>query len=103
MKTIKEFTEQSNIPTKLIRAVVRQIGGWEEFKGRAEDVTNHGASGGFAGFTYYSDTVPFAVRHKKDILSMAENMADDLGEDTFTMIGGFNCLKITASEAAEAI
>jgi hypothetical protein len=103
MKTIKEFAEKSHIDASLIRAVVSQIGGWQEFKDHADDVTNHGASGGFSGFTYYTDTVSFTKRHKAAIMKMAESMADDLGESLYAMIGGFNCLKISEGEAAEAI
>jgi hypothetical protein len=50
--TLQKLIESTNIPESLIRATVRQSGGWAEFKEHAEDVTNHGASGGFlAGFT----------------------------------------------------
>ena len=38
--------------TELIKAVIRQLGGKEAL----EDVYNHGADGGFSGFTYYSET-----------------------------------------------
>ena len=34
---------------------------------------------------------------------MAQQMASDLGEPLYKMIAGFNCLKITEGEAAEAI
>ena len=101
--TIKEFCSKSHISEQLIRAVVRQAGGWESFTGMADDVTNHGASGGFSGFIYYSDTCKFATGHKAIILEMAKQMADDLGEPLYKMIGGFNCLKISEGEAAEAI
>lgn len=57
------------------------------------DVCNHGADSGFPGFTYYKDTEAFFAKHKADILSMAQAMAEDIGEDMLTMIGGFACLK----------
>lgn len=69
----------------------------------ADDVTNHGASGGFSGWIYYSETEKFTKAHKAAILEMAKQMADDLGEPLYKMIGGFNCLKISEGEAAEAI
>ncbi len=40
---LKDFVRKSHIEPTLIRAVVRQIGGFEEFKERAPDVVNHGA------------------------------------------------------------
>jgi len=104
MKTIQSFIAKSNLPESLIRGVVKQVGGWTSFKEMASDVANHGASGGFSGFCYYSDTVPFAKRHKAVILDYAKQMADDLGESgAMSLIGGFNCLKISADEVAEAL
>lgn len=87
----------------LASAVIRQCGGWESFKEMAQDVANHGADGGFHGFIYYTETVKFAKAHKADILDYARQMADDCGLSLYGMIGGFNCLKISEGEAAEAI
>ena len=101
--TLSKFINESHIPAKLIRAVVRQSGGWDSFKEMAEDITNHGVGGGFHGWIYHSDTVPFAKRNKAAIMEMAKSMADDLGETLYRMIGGFNCLKMGEGEVAEAI
>ena len=82
--------------TKLIMAVVRQLGYDrvdEEVKDYLKDVTNHGASGGFCGFTYYSGTITFFRKNKKLIVELAEDMAEELGEDILSMINSFNCLK----------
>jgi len=90
----------------LIRSVVRQIGGWDEFKERAPDVAAYGADGGFSGFIYYADTVPFAKRNKAIILEYAESMAGDIGADggALGLIAGFNCLSdLTALDVASAI
>lgn len=103
MKTMSEFIARSHLPESLIRAVIRQAGGWQSFKEMAPDVTEHGADGGFSGFIYYTDTVKFAQRNKGPILDACRQLADDLGEPVYKMIGGFNCLKITEGEAAEAI
>ena len=101
--TIAQFCKASHLPESLIRATIRQAGGWDSFREMAPDVTNHGADCGFHGFTYYRDTEPFAKRNKEAILEACQNMADDMGESLYDMIGGFNCLKISGSEAAEAI
>lgn len=74
---------------KLVKAVIKQLGGRESL----EDVTNHGASGGFCGFVYYSDTIEFFRKNKKEIIELAEDMANDFGEDVTNMIKNFNCLK----------
>lgn len=103
-QTMKTFISQSNLPESLIRGVIRQVGGWDSFRELASDVTNHGASGGFIGFYYYSDTVSFAKRHKAVILDYAKQMADDLGEaGAMSLIASFNCLKMNADEVAEAL
>jgi len=97
MKTIKEFDAASSIDTSLIRAVIRQAGGWDSFKGMAEDITNHGAAGGFHGFIYYVDTVKFYKRNRDAIMDYARDMASDLGMNVLDMIGGFNCLRDSAT------
>lgn len=42
--TLKAFIEASHINATLIRAVVRQAGGWESFVEDAENICNHGAA-----------------------------------------------------------
>ena len=91
---VSKFCESSHLPAALIRATIRQCGGFDSFKEMAEDVTNHGADSGFSGFTYYADTVKFAERNKSAILQACRDMASDLGESgAYSMIAGFNCLK----------
>lgn len=105
MPTLKKFIAESHIDAKLVRAVVRQIGGWESFTNYAPDVARHGADGGFSGFIYYCDTVPFAKKNRKEIVELAKNIADDFGEGVFKMIAGFRCLSgdYSEGEIAEAI
>ena len=101
-----KFIESSNIPASLIRAVSRQMGSWEYFTDSAEDICNHGASGGVGGFIYYNETVKFYRRNRKANLQLAEQMADDLGEDLLSMVASFNCLKcykLTNNEVAQAL
>lgn len=87
MKTIKQAAERSGISEKLIRAVVRQTG-----KENLEDIARHGVDGGFAGFTYYSDTIKFFKRQRKEICFLVHNMAEQIGEMPVQMVAGFNCL-----------
>ena len=106
MKTVKEFCEKTHLPAGLVRAVIRQSGGWDSFRESAPDVANHGAAGGFSGFIYYADTVPFAKRNKANILEYAESMASEIGADggALGLIAGFNCLSdITALDVASAL
>ena len=93
MKTLKQFNIDSNIDSKLLRAVIRQCGGWDSFKEMAEDVSNYGADSGFHGFIYYFDTCKFYDNNKRLIVEFAEQMADDYGQDVIMFVFGFNCLK----------
>jgi len=102
--SLANLIESTNIPESLVRAVVRQMGGWESFKQSAPDITRHGIDGGFHGFLYYSETIPFAKRNRKAILEMATQQADDFGAGLVEMIKGFNCLKgATETEIVEGL
>ena len=92
--SLKALIKSSNIPAPLIRAVVRQMGGWETFAGYAPDITRHGINGGFNGFIYYRETEPFAKRNKEAILELASSQAQEMGYDsTFAMIRDFGCFR----------
>jgi len=91
--TLKALCESTNIPASLVRAVVRQLGGWESFTESAEDIANHGIDGGFHGFIYNRDTEAFAKRNRKDIAAMARNQADEFGSGVIEMIRGFGCFR----------
>lgn len=99
---MRSITEASHYgpSQKLIKAVIKQIGystkakDKEELEGTLRDAMNHGASGGFSGFTYYTDTCKFYQRNKKDIIALLKNQASDLGVGSLTeMVKGFNCAK----------
>ena len=66
---LSDFVKQSTVPAKLIRAVVRQVGGWDNFTEIANDAARHGAAAGFVGFTYYDDTVAFTKDRKSTRLN----------------------------------
>jgi hypothetical protein len=90
MKTTKRVIEESNISPKLIRSVLLQLGGRESL----EDISRHGISGGFSGFIYYSETVAFYKRNRKDILALLKEYASDFGlHSAAEVVSGFNCLK----------
>jgi hypothetical protein len=74
-------------------AVIRQLGGGKDAISSAKDAARHGADGGFAGFTYYSDTQAFTARHRAAIAACVEEMAIDLGEDPIKLVQGFGCFR----------
>ena len=95
---MSRFNKISNTanPT-LTRAVIRQLGGRDALI----DVNNHGAMGGFPNFTYYSDTVPFFEKRRKEILAVLEQDSDSFGEEPAQIVFGFNCLNIKDADKAE--
>jgi hypothetical protein len=91
--TLATLCEQSNIPAKLIRAVVRQFGGWESFAQSAPDVSRGGIDGGFHGFIYTADTESFAKWNRFDIQKMAQAQAEEFGTSVTEMIQNFGCFR----------
>lgn len=92
--TLAKLCESTNIPANLVRAVVRQMGGWESFTESAPDITSHGIDGGFNGFIYNSDTEAFAKRNLEAINELLSAQAQEIGYDsTLAMIRAFGCFK----------
>lgn len=91
--TLKTLCEKSNLPAPLIRAVVRQLGGWDSFTQSAPDISAHGIDGGFSGFIYHSDTEAFAKCNRRHISEMASAQASDFGVSVTEMIQGFGCFR----------
>lgn len=91
--TLNQFIEESGLEPTLVRAVVRQLGGWQEAKQSMIDIASHGINGGFHGFIYYPNTVAFFKRHRATICELVNSTADDFGESPITMITSFNYLK----------
>lgn len=74
---------------KLVNAVIRQLGGRDSL----EDIVNHGIDGGYTGFFYYSDTVKFFKRNRKQIIELVKEMAEEFGQNPMEFVASFNCLK----------
>lgn len=101
IKTLKSFIAQSNIDESLIRATVRQAGGWSSFKEMASDVSNHGAAGGFDGFIYYTDTVKFFNNKRDEIVSFAKQEAQNFGvSGAMALVSGINQLYATEEDVS---
>lgn len=104
--TIKDMIDRSNIPEKLIRAVIRQSGGFESFAEMAPDISNHGIDGGFHGWVWYTETVKFWKANRKLILEMAEEQAQEFGMGMLEMIQGFGVFRhdpISVDDLARAL
>lgn len=88
---IKDIIENSNIPAKLIRDTIKQLGGYEDFKEIASGIYSYGINGGYRGFGHHKDTVAFYRKNKKEIIEILISQAQEFGEDILTMISNFNC------------
>ena len=101
---LSDFVKQSTVPAKLIRAVVRQVGGWEDLQQIAKDVVTHGASWGWNGFAYYVDTVAFTKRNKRAILEFAADQDSEIESvGLVKFVAGFNCVDETLDDVARAM
>lgn len=87
MKTKVQVLKDNAQYKTLINAVINRVG-----LDSVEDIMHHGISGGYGGFIYYEDTHKFAMRYRKDIISMLEETADSIGEDVVAMVCRFNCV-----------
>jgi len=92
-KTLAAFCAASAIAPALIKATVRQFGGWQSFQEAAPNVASHGIDGGFNGFIYYTETNRFARRNRALIAALASQQAEDFGTPVIEMIQGFGCFK----------
>ena len=104
--TMKSFINESNIPAPLIRAVIKQSGGWNSFQEMARDVAEQGADCGFSGWISYRETMEFFRKNRKVVLEYAEEMAHDLGENVLSMIQGFGIFRdapIDTQDLAKAL
>ncbi|HTF27219.1 MAG TPA: hypothetical protein VK625_00165 [Flavitalea sp.] len=88
IKTIKSVIADRPEFKTLINAVISRVG-----KDSISDINNHGISGGFSGFIYYSDTHSFAMRHRKDIVRLLNEQANDFGEEVVKMVSGFGVFR----------
>ena len=86
--TLKQVISENSDYKTLINAVISRIG-----LDSVQDVNSHGIDGGFSGFIYYSDTHKFAMRHRKDIIRLLEEMADSMGEDVVKMVSSFGVFR----------
>ena len=88
MKTKKQVIAEYSEYKTLINGVINRIG-----TKSISDVNNSGAAAGYSGFTYCSDTHSFAMRHRKSIVKMLEEQADDFGQEVVEMVSSFGIFR----------
>jgi len=76
---------------KLINAVLKgfNCSTFAEVQQTMNDVRNHGIDGGYGSYCYYSDTHAFAMKHRKQIVSLLEERANDFGQEVVEMVANF--------------
>ena len=98
-KTLKNFIKYSSIDSGLIRAVIRQSGGWRSFQEMAQDIYKHGISGGFSGWIYYAETCQFYAKNQGVIVKLVEYQMKEYDYPSAQdMIQRFRSIEATMSE-----
>lgn len=85
-KGLKKAIEYYPKQERMLRAICSLLE-WQNMI----DINNHGISGGYYGFVYYSDTERFARKHRKAIAALIEHEAEEFCESIESFLGGFNC------------
>jgi hypothetical protein len=101
--SLQGLVNSTSIPESLVRAVVRQMGGWRSFKESAPDICRGGIDGGFHGFISYADTMKFSKQNKEAIRQLAIDQAQEFGLGVVEMIKGFGCFRHSKPCEAEII
>jgi hypothetical protein len=84
----------------------RGSGGLENLKGLSAtlaDYAKHGVDSGLPGFTYYSDTLAFFRRNRKDIVKNLELTAEESGEDIINMVRNFGVFRYDTPPSSSSI
>ncbi len=94
LKSIKTVISENSEFKVLINAVISRVG-----KDSIQDINNHGIDGGYSGFIYHSDTVPFANRYRKLIIQLLERDAQEFGTEISEMVSGFGIFRNNPMDA----
>lgn len=80
----------------LVESILNTLGrSWKQTRETLRDVAAHGADCGYPGFTYYSDTRRFYIRHRSTINALVMAEADEYGMTPIEFVAGFKCLQGT--------
>ena len=90
MKTTKQVITDYPQYKKLINAVLRQLGSKDDI----ENIYKNGIDGGYCGFIYYTETHNFAIKNRKAIIELLEELAFHLyDDDVVEMVKSFNAFR----------
>jgi hypothetical protein len=113
---LREYIVQNSCFSKTtIKNVITALGyplngskeAFNELSIKFENCAEHGADCGISGFIYYSETIPFFIKNRQDIINHMEQTAAELGTDIISMVQCFGVFrnrdKPTPSEVGRAL
>ena len=63
-----------------------------------KDIATHGCSGGVSGLTYYTETIAFYDKHKKEIWDMLYDLSEDTGFSVPFLMSDFDGARNVSDE-----
>ena len=105
-KKIKAFVKWQEdcrgVNPLLTIAVIEQFS-VDSFINYAEDVARYGITGGYSGFSYYTDTEEFYTDNRDVIIEWLKNYRESIGIDDnlVSFVAGFNSMKQSGFSADE--
>ena len=63
-----------------------------------KDIATHGCSGGVSGLTYYTETIAFYDKHKKEIWDMLYDLSEDTGLSVPFLMSDFDGARNVSDE-----
>lgn len=82
-------TTSGSVYERLHKAIKRHSGMDDD---QLIDAGNHGADGGWPGFTYYDEAIAFFKKNRAAIVELVDEQAESMGETALDMVAGFQCL-----------
>jgi hypothetical protein len=112
IKTLRHYIVENSIFSPItINNVISALGfslngSWnslKELSAQFENCAEHGADGGFSGFIYYNETIPFFKQNRADIANHIEQTAAEMGTDIFSMVQSFGVFRYSDKPAPSEI
>ena len=88
-ETVESFldwaVESRGISKELSTATIEQLT-VREFLDYGENIAQHGISGGYVGFQFFNETVPFFERNRELIITWAKDFSESMGGEPSFMV-----------------
>jgi len=93
---IRNFVDGNRLRRYVVRDIVSDSDNYnganlaERIKARLDDVSHGCVTGVVGGLIYYSDTTAFFKKFKKEIIDLAKDTADSMGESLGAFLSGLH-------------